>query len=169
MSTQSIAPAERKLVRYFGNLNPAAGSEWNIALRHTVRSDATRVFEALTRPEYLETWITFPGDDGSSYVVAWRQEGGFRFDHYRHAKRDLIVEGTWRICRRRKLLFTWKIKGENPVPQSLVYISLHGDFTDTILELHHRGIANASAWGWQQEMWSQSLDRLDRLFPDAGV
>lgn len=164
MSTQSIAPTERKLVRYFRDADPASAGEWNIALRLTLRSDAARVFEALTRPEYLETWITLPGDDDTSYLVAWRQEGGYRFDHYRQGRRDLIIEGSWRICRRRKMLFTWRTSSDIPAPQSLVYISLHGDFTNTILELHHRGIANAEAWVWQREMWSQSLERLNRLF-----
>jgi uncharacterized protein YndB with AHSA1/START domain len=168
MSTISIAPSERKLARYFRNMDPAlAGGEWNIALRHTVRSDAARVFEALTRPEYLETWIWFPGDDEHSYVVAWRQEAGYRLDHYRHGKRDLIVEGSWSICRRRKMLFTWEIRGDTPTSRSLVYISLHGDFTNTILELHHRGIATASSWTWQQEMWTRSLERLNRLFRNS--
>lgn len=164
MSTLWIAPTERKLTRYFRKADPASAGEWNIALRHTVRSSAARVFEALTRPEYLETWISFPGDDDSSYVVPWREEGGYRFDHYRQGKRDLIVEGTWRVCRRRKLLFTWRIRGDNASPQSLVYIRLYGEFSNTILELHHRGIATASAWSWQREMWRQSLQRLNRLF-----
>lgn len=165
MSTFSIAPEGRKLVRYFRDANAASASELRLALRQTVGSAATRVFEALTRPEYLETWITLPGDDESSYLVAWRQEDGFRFDHYRRGTRDVIIEGSWRICRRRKMLFTWRVSGDHGPAESLVYISLHGDFTNTILELHHRGLATASAWSWQGEMWRQSLERLARLFP----
>ena len=164
MSTQLVAPVGRKLVRYFGHHSQSADDPWNIAMRQAIRSDATRVFQALTKPEYLETWITLPGDDANSYLVAWRQEGGYRFDHYRNGRRDLIIDGGYRICRRRKMLFTWRARGERPAAESLVYVALHGNFTETILELHHRGLATAADQAWHLEMWQRSLDRLTRLF-----
>lgn len=164
MSTTPIVPAEKRLTRYFRSADPVAFSQWSIALRYTIRSDAARLFEALTCPEYLETWITIPGDDDSSYLVAWQQNGGFQFDHYHQGKRDRIIHGSWRICRRRKLLFTWRMKGENDDPESLVYIGLQGNFANTVLELHHRGITGASSRAWHEEMWTRSLDRLTRLF-----
>lgn len=130
----------------------------------SVGSDASRIFQALTSPEYLETWISLPGDRADSYLVAWQQSGSYRFDHYRSGRRDLIISGEYRICRRRKLLFTWKTSGDRMGSDSLVYIGLHGNFRSTILELHHRGISSFAEYTWQQEMWHRSLDRLVRLF-----
>lgn len=163
MSTQAIA-VERKLTKYFGASSPCVNESLNIAMRISVQSDASRVFQALTRPEYLETWITLPGDGEDSWVVAWQQGNSFRFDHYRDRRRDVMICGDYRICRRRKLLFTWMRRGDVATTESLVYIRLYGNFTSTILELHHRGIPSASEHGWQQEMWSLSLDRFSRLF-----
>lgn len=163
MSTQAIA-LERKLTKYFRAPHHAVQESMNIAMRVTVFSDANRIFQALTRPEYLETWITLPGDDASSYLVAWRQNDSYRFDHYRGGRRDLMITGSYRLCRRRKMLFTWKTAGDAMQPESLVYIGLHGNFGNTILELHHRGISSMGEHMWQQEMWSRSLDRLARLF-----
>jgi uncharacterized protein YndB with AHSA1/START domain len=163
MSTQAIA-IERKLTKYFKGPDLALSDPFNIALRVTIDSDATRLFETLTQPEYLETWMTFPEDDDNSYVVAWKQAGGFRLDHYRRGRRDVMIGGEYRICRRRKMFFTWRMTGDIAGPETLVYIGLHGNFTNTILELHHRGISSAADYTWQQEMWSRSMDRLSRLF-----
>ncbi|HUB18808.1 MAG TPA: SRPBCC domain-containing protein [Acidobacteriaceae bacterium] len=134
-------------------------------MRLSIPADAARIFQAFTQPEYLETWIAFPGDDADSYLVAWRQPDSYRFDHYRSGGRDLIVSGTYRFCRRRKMLFTWRMSGHREQAESLVYIRLFGNFSSTILELHHRGIASAADSLWLQEMWARSLDRLARLFP----
>jgi uncharacterized protein YndB with AHSA1/START domain len=163
MSTQAIA-VERKLTRYFRNPDCEFRDSFSIARQVHIQTDANRLFQALTKPEYLETWLTLPGDNAESYVVAWHQHDSFRFDHYHGGRRDLIIRGDYRLCRRRKLLFTWRTIGDLTVPESLVYLGLHGNFTNTILELHHRGISSAPEHLWQQEMWDLSLDRLTRLF-----
>lgn len=163
MSTQAIA-VERKLTKYFRGSDLTSGDPFNIAMRIAVDADAARIFETLTRPEYLETWMTLPGDGEDCYLVAWKQRGSFRLDHYRHGRRDVMIRGEYRICRRQKMLFTWRVSGETAGPETLVYIGLHGNFASTIVELHHRGIPSAAEFSWQQEMWSGSLDRLMRLF-----
>jgi hypothetical protein len=75
-----------------------------------------------------------------------------------------MIRGDYRICRRRKLLFTWRMSGELNSPESLIYVGLHGNFTSTILELHHRGLSSEQEYLWQQEMWNSSLGRLQRIF-----
>ncbi|HEX4311171.1 MAG TPA: SRPBCC domain-containing protein [Acidobacteriaceae bacterium] len=163
MSTQAIA-VERKLTRYFRPANQVLHDTFKIAKRITVATDANRLFQALTRSEYLETWITLPDDSKDSYIVAWTQSDSFRLDHYRNGRRDLMINGNYRLCRRRKILFTWRLSGDIAGSESLVYFGLHGNFTSTILEIHHRGITSAEDYVWHQEMWDGSLDRLARLF-----
>ncbi len=163
MSTQAIA-LERKLTKYFRAPNQGAHESLNIAMRVNLSSDVSRIYQALTQPEYLETWITLPDDTPGSYLVAWQLGGSFRLDHYREGRRDLVVSGDYRVRRRRKMLFSWKMKGDRATAESLVFIGLHGNFTSTILELHHRGISSVQDHGWQQEMWERSLERLSQLF-----
>lgn len=163
MSTQVLVN-ERKLTKYFRASNQRIDGPLNIAMRFTIRADASRIFQALTQPEYLETWIAIPGDQADSYLVAWRNGCGFRLDHYRNGSRDLTIVGEYRVRRRRKMLFTWRTIGDRANPESLVYIGLHGNFNDTLLELHHRGISSSLEHSWQHEMWRQSLGRLSRLF-----
>jgi uncharacterized protein YndB with AHSA1/START domain len=163
MSTQAIA-VERKLTRYFRTADQEFCDSFNIAKRVTVETDANRLFQALTRPEYLEAWVTLPNDNDECYLVAWTQPDSFRLDHYRNGRRDLMIHGGYRLCRRRKMLFTWRLSGDAAGSESLVYVGLHGNFTSTILEIHHRSITSVSAYEWQQEMWNNSLDRLTKLF-----
>ena len=163
MSTEPIV-IDRKLTRYFGRLDRPISDSLEIAMRFCVNTDATRIFQALTRPEYLETWISFPGDDVGSYLVAWRERDGYRLDHYRRGTRDTMIRAGYRICRRRKMLFTWNMSGERSTSESLVYVGLQGNFTSTIVELHHRGLSSTSDCSWQREMWHNSFDRLTRLF-----
>jgi uncharacterized protein YndB with AHSA1/START domain len=162
MSTQAVV-AERKLTKYFREPKHRLHETLNIAMRITIQSDASRIFQALTQPEFLETWIAIPGDAADSHMVAWQNSSGFRFDHYRNGKRDLMIDGEYRVLRRRKLLFTWRVTGDNSAEESLVYIGLHGNFNETLLELHHRGIASPAEHNWQHEMWRESLGRLVRL------
>jgi len=163
MSTQPLL-AERKLTKYFRAPNQQIQQPLNIATGVTIRSDANRIFQALTQPEYLETWIAVPGDEGDSYLLASHRSAGFRLDHYRSGTLDLMISGEYRVCRRRKLLFTWRTTRDNTSAESLVFIGLHGNFDDTLLELHHRGFSSPAECSWQHEMWTLSLDRLSRLF-----
>jgi uncharacterized protein YndB with AHSA1/START domain len=163
MSSQVVL-VERKLARYFRSPDRDLCESFSIARRITIQTDANRLFQALTRPEYLETWVTLPGDNPDSYLVAWHQQKSYRLDHYHNGRRDMTIRGDYRICRRRKLLFSWRMIGDRDAPESLVYVGLHGNFGSTIMELHHRGISAASDYRWQQEMWNSSLDRLSRLF-----
>lgn len=163
MSTQALI-VERKLTRYFP---PDHGfhESFNIVLHAALPSDANRIFQALTQPEYLEAWVRFPGDDAATHLTARQQDNSFCLEHDRNGSRDLVISGDYRICRRRKMLFSWIKRAEGSMAtESLVYIRLHGNFTSTVLELHHRGIASAAEYAWQQAMWQGSFERLARLF-----
>lgn len=133
-------------------------------MRLSIPSDAGRIHQALIQPEYLETWITLPGDTADSRLVAWREGGSYRFDHYRNGRLDLTISGNDRVRRRRKMLFTWKKNADRIAAESLVSIRLCGNFSSTILELHHTGIVSKQECEWQRQMWCRSLDRLCQLF-----
>jgi uncharacterized protein YndB with AHSA1/START domain len=162
MSTQAIA-VDRKLTKYFRAPHQGVHDSLNIAMTVLIPSDASRIYQALTRPEYLEAWIALPGDDGAGYLAASQQGDSYRFDHYRDGRRDVAISGAYRLCRRRKMLFTWTVSGDRATTETLVYIGLHGRFGSTLLELHHRGISCLQDRAWQEEMWNRSFERLSQL------
>src|SRR5581483_725827 len=100
MSTQAFV-AERKLTKYFRSPNHHIDEPLNIAMSVTIPADASRIFQALTHPEYLEIWIAIPGDHADSCLVAWQNGSSFRLNHYRNGGQVLTIEGEYKVRRRR--------------------------------------------------------------------
>lgn len=170
MTTAAVTTDGGALIRPFRRYIADAGSNqnlWTISLRVVIQADAHRLCQALTRPEYLETWLRFPGDDDSARLVGWQEGEGYRLDHYHRGQRDAILRCRFHVRRRRKLLFTWSLTGETRPPESLVLIRMRGNFASTILELYHRGASPAAYRFWQEAMWQASFCRLADLFAGA--
>jgi len=167
MTTAAVTPVAANVVRPFQRYLTEAGPQenlWTISLRTVIEANTHRLFEAFTRPEYLETWLRFPGDDASARMVGWQEGDGFRLDHYLRGQRDTILRCRFLTSRRRKLLFTWSLTSETRPPESLVLVRMRGNFASTILELQHRGSSPAALRSWQEAMWQTSLHRLADLF-----
>jgi hypothetical protein len=168
MATSLLSPATspdgRLLKRYSATPRLQRDETWHVAVRLSVKADAYRLSRALTTPEYLESWVSLPGDEPDSYLIGWKETDGFRLDHYQRGRRDLIIRCAFHVYRRRKMLFAFRMTGDLTPPESLVYLRLRGHFESTFLELHHTGIASASYHLWQQQMWESSLARLVSLF-----
>jgi uncharacterized protein YndB with AHSA1/START domain len=146
------------------------GTPWTIEVRSAIEADVYRLYQMLTTPEYLEAWISLPGDGArSSHVVGWKETNGFRLDHYRHGTRDMIIQGEYYTCRRHKLVFTWKVTGEFRPPESVVFIRLCGNFSTTIMELYHSGCSHPAYHSWQRQMWESSICRLAGLCRGTNV
>lgn len=117
MTTAAVTPVAANVIRPFRRYLTDAGPQenlWTISLRVDIEANTHRLFEAFTRPEYLETWLRFPHDDASARMVGWQEGDGFRLDHYLCGQRDTILRCRFLTSRRRKLLFTWSVTGEEP-------------------------------------------------------
>jgi uncharacterized protein YndB with AHSA1/START domain len=137
---------------------------WTVSVTVSINTVARRIFQALTVPEYLETWLRMPGDDPDCYIAALQYSNYYRLDRYRRGGVDVSVKGSYRIFRRNKLHFTWQKHAESATPESLVQIRLHGDFGRTTMRLKHVGLPSPEQHLWHQEMWELSLARLASLF-----
>ena len=167
MTTPATISDPGFITRPFRRYLADAGLEenhWTISLRTVIQADAFRLSQAFTRPEYLETWVRFPGDDATARLVSWQEGEGYRLDHYLRGQRDAILRCHFHVRRRRKLLFTWRLTADTRPPESLVLVRMRGNFDSTIVELHHRGASPAAYRLWQEAMWQASLHRLADLF-----
>ncbi len=81
--------------------------ERQIAMRTTLRADKRRIFDALTLPEYRETWLCLPCSHSNCRTTASQTGSHFRFDHYVAGALDLSITGCYQACRRSKMSFTW--------------------------------------------------------------
>lgn len=133
-------------------------------LEVSIRADARRLFHALTDPEYLEAWICLPGHGPECSTAAVRNDRNYAIEHFCNANGSVSISGSYRVCRRRNVTFTWRVDGEICVPETQVDIRLHGDFERTTLSLRHSGFVSSFDLGWHRALWELSMNRLASLY-----
>jgi hypothetical protein len=141
--------------------------DWNLFLTIGVDADARRISQALTEPEYLEAWITMPGEEGESSIVASKKVNGYRLDQYRAGRIISSFVGSFLFCHQRKMRLTWRNAACPGVAESLVDFRIRGNFGGSILELRHVAIPSADDFLWHQQLWGASLPRLASILRSA--
>lgn len=142
--------------------------ERRIALRIDVAADRRRIFDALTVPEYIETWLSLPCAHLDCRTIASQANDCYRLDHYTANRLEFSITGAYHVCRRGKMFFTWR-KAEasgdqSAAHESMVQIRLYGAFAKSTLCLAHTGFFSESEYRWHRELWNRSLTKLQSLF-----
>ena len=160
--------------RRIGKHDRADGTDspsWTVNLECSVAADTRRIFDALTVPEYIETWICVPGHHPECCNVTSRNAHGFQIEHHCSSGTTTKISGTYCSFLKRKLSFSWNPAHGSSAGNSFVDIRLHGDFERSILRLRHFGLDSEDDFNWHSAFWSSSITRLCRLFdrPVAGT
>jgi uncharacterized protein YndB with AHSA1/START domain len=137
---------------------------WTVLLEFSIRADARRLFHALTVPEYIETWLSFPGHHGNCANLARTAEHDYAIEHRCEGKASVTIAGTYSVRQRHNLMFSWRVDGDPSVPESSVDIRLRGNFESTTLMLRHKGFESAMQCAWHRALWTASIERLVRLY-----
>ncbi len=140
---------------------------WTVHLELSIKAEVRRLFHALTAPEYIETWLSFPGHPAGCANVATKIENDFLIAHMCEGVPTTRISGRFSVCERRNLTFSWRVEGDRNVSTSFVNIRLSGDFEYTTLQLRHGGFASREHYGWHRSLWSSSLARLKRLYDSS--
>jgi hypothetical protein len=141
--------------------------DWSVFLTIGVDADARRISQALTEPEYLEAWITMPGETGESSIVATKNANGYRLDQCRAGRVIASFVGSFLFCHQRKMRLTWRNAARLDVEESLIDFRIRGNFGGSILELRHRSFQSVGEFIWHQQLWSASLARLTSILRSA--
>jgi uncharacterized protein YndB with AHSA1/START domain len=168
MTAAALFPPQTHLPRTHGRNSCLNPRESRIELRATVNADKRRIFDALTLPEYTETWLCLPCGHTDCHTVASESDGRFRFDHFVAGTIDLSISGSYQVCRRGKMSFTWQksiaLQTPGNSPETAVLIRLYGEFSSSTLYLSHSGFFSADEFRWHHDMWQRSLKKLQSLF-----
>jgi uncharacterized protein YndB with AHSA1/START domain len=140
-----------------------------VYLEANIRADARRLFYALTGPEYLETWLSFPGHECGCSTFATVDDYDYMIVHLCQGTGRTAVTGRYRVRERRNVVLSWRLEGIQSLPESNVDIRLSGNFEYTTLVLRHTGFDSWRQYLWHRSMWSRSLERLGRLFDSCPV
>lgn len=141
--------------------------DWVVFLTIGVDADARRISRALTEPEYLEAWITMPGEGGESLIVATKKANGYRLDQYRASRVIASFVGSFLFCHQRKMRLTWRNAACPDAAESLLDFRIRGNFAGSILELRHMSLQSAGDFLWHQQLWRASLPRLASILRSA--
>jgi len=143
-------------------------ADWSTLLMEvSIRADIRRLFHALTVPEYLEAWMSIPGDHSGCSTIASRINEDFLIEHSCEGQREFSIAGAYTVCRRHNLVFAWQVDGDLRMPKTEVDIRLRGDFENTRLILQQSGFASPSDSAWHRTLWSASLARLTALYDSS--
>ena len=132
-----------------------------ITAMRSVHADRQRVFHALTLPEYIETWFSAPGVLIGRTAV-YRSDDFFSISYSCAEGGQFKILCLYKVCRRSKLLFTWRHDSASKRSSSTVKIRMDGDFGSTTIQVTHLGL-ELSDRQWHQELWDASLEKIDKL------
>jgi hypothetical protein len=135
-----------------------------IHLESDIRADTRRLFYALTVPEYLETWISFPGPLSGCSILATKNNHEYMIDLCCDGIRKTIITGRYRVSERRRVVLSWRVEGVGALTESYVDVRLLGNFEYTTLSLRHHGLDSRQQYLWHRSLWSLSLERLSKLY-----
>ncbi len=161
MSTGAIYTTSLNVRRQWTEYAPPLPSN-AISVSRSVRADRSRIYLAITVPEYMEAWLSPPGAtpgltrvllaDPSFFIYGTTDDGSF-----------FKIGCTFQQSRRSRLVFSWRRDSFPGVSSSTVRIRLRGDFDRTNVDVTHSGL-NERERGWCSALWEASLEKLSRLF-----
>jgi uncharacterized protein YndB with AHSA1/START domain len=128
----------------------------------SVNADRQRVFHALTIPEYIEIWFSAPGVL-TGHTVVCRRDDFFSISYSCAESGQSRILCSYKVCRRSKLLFTWRHDIAFEGSPSLVKVRLEGEFGRTAVHVIHFGLG-LSDRQWYQVLWESSLEKMCKLF-----
>ena len=133
-----------------------------VSVQRSVNADRSRLFQALTLPEYIDAWFVAPGAAPGSTAVAMGPDC-FVVSYKLMDGTELRFVGSYKVLRRGKVQFAWSRESFEESAPSLVKIRLQGDFERTTVHLTHVGL-DESELAHYRMLWEASLTKLASLF-----
>jgi hypothetical protein len=171
-AASQVASTARNLAAHAHSSNQVGQSNPTIAMTITVNAEARRIFQALTLPEYLETWVTFPDQSAESSIAASQLTDGYRLDQRSGGRVNLSITGSFLFCHHRKMRLCWRKTTclnqtqptqANATANTVVDFRLRGNFGSSVLELRHNEFNTLEEFLWHDRLWRNSLPKLASL------
>ena len=137
--------------------------ERDVALSFQFKADSSRVFYALSIPEYIEAWLQAPDTDDLRFVFNQVAEETFRIDLYRGETLQASVDGSCWVVGSNQVRYIWKTTSLIDTTETLVDMKLLPGSGGCVLALKHSGFRDPAESARCRRMWQQSLERLCRL------
>ena len=135
----------------------------DVALSFKFNADSSRVFYALSIPEYIEAWLQAPDTDELRFVFNQVGEDTFRIDLYRGPSLQASIDGSCWVVGTNQVRYIWKTTSPMGTTETLVDMKLLSSSGGCVLALKHSGFRDQAESARCSRMWHQSLGRLGRI------
>ncbi len=123
----------------------------------------SRLFYALTIPEYIEIWLT-PPDSAEVRCTGNPASGEALSIELRHDRRiSASVFADYKSISAQDLSIRWYVRSRAQTHVSYLRISIRTVRADALLRIRHSGFTNPGDWHWHQELWGMSLAKMQML------
>jgi hypothetical protein len=123
----------------------------------------SRLFYALTIPEYIETWLTPPDTDdvrcSGNPTGADALSIELRYD--RRVTTSIFAD--YKSIAAQDLSVRWYVRSRTRSYASHLRIAIRTVRADALLRIRHSGFTNPNDWHWHQELWGMSLTKMQML------
>jgi uncharacterized protein YndB with AHSA1/START domain len=137
--------------------------ERDVALSFQFNARSSRVFYALSIPEYIEAWLQAPDTEDLRFVFNQVAEETFRIDIYRGITLHSTVDGSCWVVGANQVRYLWKMTSLMDTRETVVDMKLLCSSGGCVLALKHSGLKDPAESARYRRMWQQSLERLSRL------
>jgi hypothetical protein len=139
----------------------------DVALSFKFNADSSRVFYALSIPEYIEAWLRAPDIDELRFVFNQVAEDSFSIDLYRGRLLQASIDSSCWVVGSNQVRYIWKTTSPMGTAETLVDMKLLSGSGGCVLALKHSGFKDQSESARCSRMWHQSLERLGRIMEKA--
>lgn len=139
----------------------------DVALSFKFNADSSRVFYALSIPEYIEAWLRAPDTEELRFVFNQVAEDTFSIDLYRGQSLQASIDSTCWVVGSNQVRYIWKTTSPMGTTETMVDMKLLSGSGGCVLALKHSGFRDQAESARCSRMWHRSLERLCRLMEKA--
>jgi hypothetical protein len=123
----------------------------------------SRLFYALTIPEYIETWLTPPDTDEIRCIgnPAAGEPLSIELRYDRRTTASIFAD--YNSISTQDINIRWYVRSRRESYATQLRIAVRTMRADAILRLRHSGFTHPNDWHWHQELWSLSLAKMQVL------
>jgi uncharacterized protein YndB with AHSA1/START domain len=137
--------------------------ERDVFLTRKIEAESSRVFYALSIPEYIEAWLLVPGEEDVQLVFEPDAPESWHMHLYRAEELQASIRGFCCVVSANRIRYSWETTAAAGTTKTLVDMQLLCAPRGCVLGLKHSGFRDAVESAWHHEMWHQSLEKLSRL------
>jgi hypothetical protein len=163
LQTAMITSQLRREIIFDGAPERESAQSLVVRISAVFKAAPSRLYYALTIPEYIETWLTPPDSDEVRCMgnPTAGEPLSIEMRHDRQVTANIFAD--YKSISGQDLNIRWYVQSRTRAYSSQLRVSIRIIRADALLRIRHSGFAHADDWRWHQELWGLSLAKMQML------